>query len=76
MLTDGHIKGIVSIDWSLSDPSLILSCGNDEKLVLWNYKTQQVIKEFSIGENPKCAQWSPKLPSIISILYIDQELNL
>ena len=65
----GHTKGIHYLDWSVTDPSLIVTVGRDNKACIWNYKLSQdnLVSEFNLDEAPSQAKWSPRQPEIYSI---------
>ena len=39
----GHDQGIHCVDWSLNDPTLLLTAGRDNKIVIWNYETNEEV---------------------------------
>ena len=41
-----HNGGILSINWCLADPNLIVSTGKDQRCVITNHKTSEVVLEF------------------------------
>ena len=58
----GHQKGVLSLDWSTHDPSLLLSSGKDNRVLVWDVPSRQVRQEMSSGPNWKFqVQWSNKL---------------
>lgn len=58
----GHHKGVLSLDWSIHDPSLLLSSGKDNRVLVWDVPSRQVRQEMSSGPNWKFqVQWSNKL---------------
>ncbi|WPT11630.1 Protein transport protein SEC31-like protein B [Picochlorum sp. SENEW3] len=57
----GHSKGVLSLDWSTHDSSLLLSSGKDNKVVVWDVPSRQPRQEMSSGPNWKFqVQWSNK----------------
>jgi protein transport protein SEC31 len=65
----GHTKGIHYLDWSVTDPSLIVTVGRDNKACIWNYKlsSDNLVSEFSLDEPASQVKWSPKQPEIYSV---------
>ena len=65
----GHTKGIHYLDWSITDPSLIVTVGRDNKACIWNYKLSQdnLVSEFNLNEAPTQVKWSPRQPEIYSV---------
>lgn len=58
----GHQKGVLSLDWSMHDPSLLLSSGKDNRVLVWDVPSRKVRQEMSSGPNWKFqVQWSNKL---------------
>lgn len=53
-------RGITSMEWCSADPDLLLTCGKDTKLYLWNPNTGQFLAEV-----PYSARNWPNLVSII-----------
>lgn len=41
-----HHSGILSISWCLTDPNLIVSAGKDERTVVTNFLTREMVLEF------------------------------
>lgn len=63
----GHKKGILSLDWCLSDPNLLLSSGKDDATLLWN-----PIEGIQLASYPSSPNWvhetkfAPKIPEIFA----------
>jgi len=47
----GHSQGILNMSWCPHDPSLLLSCGKDNKTLLWDLYALQPIYEFPSNES-------------------------
>ena len=71
-----HNKGIYNIDWCISDPSLILTGGRDNKICFWNYKTGEMVGENIIDYDFSQVIWSPKLPAIYSVSSNDGDVQV
>ena len=54
-LTDGHTRGILSVSWCKQDTSLLLSCGKDDRTLLWDLFSGKVIHEVTDGSKPTAA---------------------
>lgn len=65
----GHTKGIHYLDWSITDPSLIVTVGRDNKACIWNYKlsSDNLVSEFNLNEPASQVKWSPRQPEIYSV---------
>lgn len=44
----GHDKGILSVSWCKQDPELLLSCGKDNRTILWNPSTAEMLGEVGL----------------------------
>jgi protein transport protein SEC31 len=42
----GHTEGILSVSWCPSDPSLLLSCGKDNRTVMWDLDSLQPVYDL------------------------------
>ena len=42
----GHTEGILSVSWCPTDPSLLLSCGKDNRTILWDLFHLQPVYEL------------------------------
>lgn len=64
-----HMKGIHSMDWCLTDSSLIATLGRDNKVCFWNYKSTEnnLVDEKSLHEPGNKLKWSPRLPAVYSV---------
>ena len=47
----GHTEGILSLSWCPNDPTLLLSCGKDNKTILWDLFHLQPVYELP-SDNP------------------------
>lgn len=45
----GHSEGILSMSWCPNDPSLLLSCGKDNRTLLWDIFNLQSVYELPCG---------------------------
>jgi WD40 repeat protein len=39
---EGHQKGVLSVAWCKDDSDLLLSCGKDNRILVWNPNSAQV----------------------------------
>lgn len=54
-----HSKGVLSLDWSPHDSSMLLSSGKDNRVVIWDVPSRQPQQEISSGANWQFqVQWS------------------
>ena len=45
-LEDGHVGGVLSMDWCPHDDTLVVSCGNDNRTLLWDLYSLRPIAEI------------------------------
>ena len=46
----GHTQGVLSLSWCPDDPSLLCSCGRDNKTLLWDLYTTRCVYELDSSE--------------------------
>ncbi|PBP21294.1 WD domain-containing protein [Diplocarpon rosae] len=49
----GHDQGVLSLSWCQQDSGLLLSCGKDNKTIVWNPQTGE-----RLGEFPEVTNWT------------------
>lgn len=71
----GHKKGILSLDWCLNDPQLLLSSSKDDTVKLWN-----PIEAYEIATYPSLPNWvhqtkfSPKAPDFFASASLSKKI--
>jgi len=70
-LQGGHSGGIVGLDWCPHDPDLILTSGDDGRVLIWNANSGQLLSDYpsfrqSGGHVHYDVKWCPTLPSLVS----------
>ncbi|XP_065220292.1 protein transport protein Sec31A-like [Planococcus citri] len=68
---EGHQKGVLSLAWCADDPDLLVSCGKDDKLLVWNPNTAsttgEIVHEISAGTEWNFeVNWCPRNPFLIA----------
>lgn len=48
-ILEGHTAGVLSVDWCRHDPNLLLSSGKDNRTLLWNPSSQELLGEYPIS---------------------------
>lgn len=48
-ILSGHDKGILSLSWCKQDPNLLLSSGKDNRNILWNPNTKEMLGEVCLA---------------------------
>lgn len=74
-ILQGHSKGVLSLDWCIQDPELMISSGKDNSTILWN-----PIAGIKLGQYPVAANWTfltkfaPKAPDVIATASFDGKI--
>jgi protein transport protein SEC31 len=64
---EGHSAGILSVSWCHLDHDLLLSCGKDNRTILWNPQTSKMLGEFPVASTWAFeTQWCPQNPDILA----------
>jgi protein transport protein SEC31 len=75
-LENFHTGSILALDWCPSDPSVLLTVGEDARMASWNPSTGAFLYEYQTSNVAFDIQWSPKLPNIISTCSYDGKVNI
>jgi len=76
---EGHHKGVLSVAWCQADSDLLLSCGKDNRILVWNPNSGS---GDIVAELPTSNQWSfdvswcPRNPAIIASASFDGRVSL
>lgn len=71
----GHKKGVLSLDWCLDDPNLLLSSGKDDSTFLWN-----PIEGTQLASYPSSSNWvhqtkfAPKIPEVFASASLSKKI--
>lgn len=71
----GHTKGVLSLDWCMQDPNLLISAGKDNCARLWN-----PVLGVKLGDYPTTANWAfltrfaPRAPDIFATASFDGKI--
>lgn len=74
-ILQGHNKGVLSLDWCLQDPELLISSGKDNATMLWN-----PITAVKLGEYPVATNWTfltklaPRAPDVFATASFDGKI--
>ncbi len=72
-----HSKGVLAMAWNLQDPSLLLTCGKDNRTLCWDTEAGEVISELPASANWNFdVQWSKTTPGILSTSSFDGKITL
>lgn len=73
----GHDQGILSLSWCQQDSDLLLSCGKDNRTLLWNPQTGE-----KLGEFPEVTNWTfqtrfnPHNPALSATASFDGKISI
>lgn len=77
VVLQGHTRGILSVGWCSSDEDLLVSCGKDNRTILWNPQTGHSVGELSPSTNWTFdAQWCPRNPNLIATASFDGQIGV
>ncbi|KAF8863544.1 hypothetical protein BDZ45DRAFT_615214 [Acephala macrosclerotiorum] len=73
----GHDQGILSLSWCQQDSDLLLSCGKDNRTLVWNPQTGE-----KLGEFPEVTNWTfqtrfnPHNPALSATASFDGKISI
>ncbi len=77
MVLSGHSKGILSMSWCKQDEDLLVSCGKDNRTILWNPQTGEMVGELPSSNNWTFdVQWSPRNPDLLATASFDGKIGV
>lgn len=76
-MSQGHSKGILSLDWCKQDENLLLSSGRDNTCALWNPQTAQKLSQFPTRGN-WCfkTKFAPEAPDLFASASLDNKIQV
>lgn len=73
----GHDSGVLSLSWCPQDSDLLLSCGKDNRTILWNPQSGQAYGDYPVVTNWTFqTRWNPKNPSMFATASFDGKLSI
>lgn len=77
VLSKGHTKGILSLDWCKQDSELLLSSGRDNTIVLWNPEKGEELTQFPTRGN-WCfkTKFAPEAPDLFASASFDNKIQV
>ncbi|EST08137.1 Steroid receptor RNA activator-protein/coat protein complex II, Sec31 [Kalmanozyma brasiliensis GHG001] len=73
----GHDKGVLSLSWCKQDADLLLSCGKDNRSILWNPQSCEIVGELPSSSNWSFeVQWSPRNPAMLATASFDGKIGV
>lgn len=76
-ILSGHTKGVLSLSWCKQDSELLASCGKDNRTLIWNPTTGDIV-----GEMPRTVDWAfqtawfPSNPNLIATASFDGHITI
>ncbi|SPO05762.1 related to Protein transport protein SEC31 [Cephalotrichum gorgonifer] len=72
---EGHVQGVLSLSWCQHDSDLLLSCGKDNKTIVWNPQTGERYGEFPEVTNwTFLTQFNPHNPNLTATASFDGKI--
>ncbi|KAJ3169039.1 protein transport protein S31 [Irineochytrium annulatum] len=73
----GHTRGILSVSWCPKDSDLILSCGKDNRTIVWNSVTGEAVGDLEVSHNWAFdAQWCLRNPDLACVASFDGKVSV
>lgn len=73
----GHTKGVLSVSWCKQDADLLASCGKDNRTLLWNPQSGEIVGE--LGNTSDWAfetAWCPSNPNLLAVASFDGHIGI
>lgn len=73
----GHDSGVLSLSWCPQDNDLLLSCGKDNRTILWNPQTGDAYGDYPVVTNWTFqTRWNPHNPDMFATASFDGKLQI
>ena len=73
----GHDSGVLSLSWCPQDNDLLLSCGKDNRTILWNPQTGQPYGDYPVVTNWTFqTRWNPHNPNMFATASFDGKIQV
>ncbi|KAK9460034.1 uncharacterized protein V1516DRAFT_678726 [Lipomyces oligophaga] len=73
----GHSQGVLSLAWCKRDPDLLLSSGKDNRSLLWNPQSGELLGEFPIATNWTFeTRWYGRNPELFASASFDGKITV
>ncbi|RMD40703.1 hypothetical protein DV735_g4444, partial [Chaetothyriales sp. CBS 134920] len=73
----GHDNGVLSLSWCQQDSDLLLSCGKDNRTILWNPQTGQSYGDYPVVTNWTFqTRWNPHNPNFFATASFDGKVQI
>lgn len=71
-----HQAGILSVSWCLKDSNLVASSAKDQRTIVTNFKTGEIILEFPTTDTISCVKWSQALPGKLAATNLEGDTSI
>ncbi|KAL1305195.1 hypothetical protein AAFC00_002115 [Neodothiora populina] len=76
-ILSGHELGVLSLSWCLQDPSLLLSCGKDNRTVCWDPHSGRAYGDFPVVTNWTFqTRFNPHNPDLLATASFDGKIAI
>ncbi|CAE6512434.1 unnamed protein product [Rhizoctonia solani] len=76
-ILQGHERGVLSISWCQQDPELLLSCGKDNRTIVWNPNSGEMVGQLPPSTNWSfLTSWNPRNPDIFATANYDGSIAM
>ncbi|KAL6648128.1 hypothetical protein ACP70R_012352 [Stipagrostis hirtigluma subsp. patula] len=73
----GHTEGVIDMSWCPYDSSFLLSCSKDNRTILWNTLSGEIVTEIPTNSNGNFdLQWHRKVPGVLAASSFDGKLGI
>lgn len=73
----GHSKGVLSVSWCPKDSDLLVSCGRDNRTIVWNVPSGTAIGDMHYTNNWSFdTQWCGKNPDLVCVASYDGTVSV
>ncbi|CCO35980.1 Protein transport protein SEC31 [Rhizoctonia solani AG-1 IB] len=76
-ILQGHERGVLSVSWCPQDPELLISCGKDNRTLVWNPSSGEILGQLPPSNNWSfLTSWNPHNPDIFATANYDGSIAL
>ncbi|CAK7218696.1 protein transport protein S31 [Sporothrix curviconia] len=73
----GHEQGVLSLSWCAQDPGILVSCGKDNRTLVWNPNTGDFFGELQEGTNwAFLTRFNPENPDLTATAAFDGKITI
>ncbi|BEI98107.1 hypothetical protein CcaverHIS631_0304060 [Cutaneotrichosporon cavernicola] len=76
-ILSGHTKGVLSVAWCREDADLLASCGKDNRTILWNPQSGEIVGELAPTTDWSFeTAWCPSNPNLLAVASFDGHIGI